>query len=129
MQAPEARHDAAAILAVFFLSNGHVRMQNAERAAAEGWGRYKKGYEVRLVAESARELKLVRRLLRMAGFKPGRPFVQGRQFRQPIYGREAVTRFLNLIGTEAGVGAPDGPRSSMRTRRAPRARKRGEAAT
>ncbi len=84
-------------LAAFFQRNGYVRWQNTERLETEGWWGYKKGDEVRLVAESKRELALIRRLLRQAGFKPGRPFAKGQQFRQPLYGRQAVSRFLELI--------------------------------
>jgi hypothetical protein len=75
-----------------------VRQQNAKRLAREGPQSYKKGDEVRLVAHSAAELREIRRLLRAAGFTVGRSFVKGRQFRQPIYGRDDVARFLDLIG-------------------------------
>lgn len=81
----------------YFNRNGYVRLQNAKRAAAEG-RYYKKGDEVRLVAESAGELRTIRRCLKEAGFSPGRPFAKGRQWRQPLYGRADVTRFLALIG-------------------------------
>ena len=103
MAAHRARPRRVRTLAGFFRRNGYVRMQNAERAAEDGWEHYKKGDEVRLVAESVQELALVRRLLREAGFKPGRPFVKGRQFRQPVYGRQAVARFLDLVGEEEDV--------------------------
>ncbi len=100
MEAHRVPPRVARALGEFFRRNGYVRWQKAERAAEEGWDNYKKGDEVRLVADSARELALVRRLLEAAGFKPGRPFVKGRQYRQPIYGRDAVARFLALIGEE-----------------------------
>jgi hypothetical protein len=89
--------EVAARLAALFHRNGYVRRQNARRLRAEGsWG-YKKGDEVRLVADSLAELAEVRRLLRAAGFKPGRPFRKARQYRQPIYGRAQVARFLTLV--------------------------------
>jgi hypothetical protein len=84
-------------LARFFHRNGYVRRQNEQRLGEEGWEVYKKGDEVRLVASSEAELAVVRRLLERAGFRPGRPFVKGRQFRQPVYGKQAVQRFLELI--------------------------------
>ena len=93
-------------LASFFRRNGFVRRQDPQRLADEGWERYKKGDELRLVAESAKELRLIRRLLREAGFKPGRPLAKGRQYRQPIYGRQAVARFLDLVAAEEDVQAP-----------------------
>jgi len=64
----------------------------------EGAQRYKKGDEIRLTAKSQEELATIRRLLVQAGFQPGWPFVKGRQFRQPVYGRHEVARFLKLIG-------------------------------
>ncbi len=86
-------------LARFFRRNGYVRWQDEERLAEEGCQVYKKGHEVRLVAESEEELATIRRLLEQAGFHPGQPFVKGCQFRQPLYGKRAVARFLELIGT------------------------------
>ena len=90
-----------ALLAGFFRRNGYTRWQDAGRQRREDYWGYKKGDEVRLVAESLRELALIRRLLRRAGFRPGRPFRKGRQYRQPVYGRQAVASFLALI--DAGV--------------------------
>ncbi|HEV3023661.1 MAG TPA: hypothetical protein VGX76_14400 [Pirellulales bacterium] len=95
-----------ALLAGFFRRNGYTRWQDARRKQREGYNIYKKGDEVRLVAESLRELALVRRLLRRAGFRPGRPFRKGNQYRQPLYGRQAVARFLTFIGED--VGPKDG---------------------
>ncbi len=95
-------------LAWFFRRNGYMRVPDEVRRSVEGHWSYKKGYEVRLVARSKAELALIRRLLRQAGFKPGRPFVKGRQLRQPLYGREAVTRFLALIGAAASAREPSG---------------------
>jgi len=80
-----------------FRRNGYVRRQNPVRVEEEGSRRYRKGDELRLTASSAEELRLVRRLLRQAGFRPGRAFVKGQQYRQPVYGRQEVARFLDLI--------------------------------
>jgi len=84
-------------LATYFWRNGYVRRQNLVRVSQEGPAKYKKGDEVRLVAQSEAELEEIRRLLWEAGLEPGRPFAKGRQIRQPIYGREQVSRFLELI--------------------------------
>lgn len=93
---------AAAIsqLAVLFDRNGYVRRQNPARRKADGCMSYKKGDEVRLVANTPSERSRILQLLRTAGFKPGRPFVKdqrGRQYRVPLYGREQVARFLGTI--------------------------------
>ncbi|MBI4583874.1 MAG: hypothetical protein HY717_07605 [Planctomycetes bacterium] len=88
---------AAILLAEFFRRNGYVRWQNPKRLKAEGYIGYKKGDEVRLVAGSRAELAAIRRLLRRIGLKPARPFPKGGQYRQPIYGREAVAFFLKMV--------------------------------
>jgi hypothetical protein len=85
------------LLGWFFRRNGYVRRVNATRREEEG-RLYHKGDEVRLVAHTKVELIYLRDLLERAGFKPGRPFQKGSQFRQPLYGREAVAQFLALIG-------------------------------
>ncbi len=81
----------------FFRRNGYVRRQNPKRLKRDGYMGYKKGDEVRLTAHDEQELQTIRELLTRAGFRPGRPFVKGRQFRQPVYGREAVRQFLRLV--------------------------------
>lgn len=90
------RRDAAR-LAAFFRRNGIVRQQNPRRVAEEGWENYKKGDEVRLVADTPEELLLMHRLLINVGFEPGRPFRKGGQYRLPIYGRKEVARFLEMV--------------------------------
>jgi hypothetical protein len=98
-------------LAALFHRNGYVRRTDAVRRVEEG-RLYKKGAEVRLVAESAAELAEIRRLLRRAGFRVVRPFAKARQWRQPVYGVAAVARFLALIGqpgsAEPGAAAGGG---------------------
>ncbi len=89
-------------LTAVFHRNGYVRWQNPDRLAADGYTRYKKGDEVRLVARSKAELQMIRRWLRAAGFAPSRPFAKSKQWRQPIYGRAAVARFLDLVGAAKG---------------------------
>jgi len=52
------------------------------------------------VAGSNSELRLIRQLLKECGFRPGRPFMKGRQYRVPIYGRREVARFLEMVRAE-----------------------------
>lgn len=92
---------AAAKLVWFFRRNGYVRRASRQRREAEGSRVYKKGDEVRLVASSREELATIRRLLKAAGFKAGRPFRKARQYRQPVYGRDQVARFLALVRTRS----------------------------
>ena len=85
-------------LGKFFRRNGYIRRLDAVRREEEGHQLYKKGAEVRLVADTKGELAEIRRLLKRAGFKVARPFAKARQWRQPLYGVAAVARFLDLIG-------------------------------
>jgi hypothetical protein len=84
-------------ITAFFKRNGYVRFQNPERLN-EGHQNYKKGNEVRLVANSDEELAHIQELLHTLAFTSGRPFAKRRQFNIPIYGREQISRFLSLVG-------------------------------
>ncbi|MDP2182894.1 MAG: hypothetical protein Q8K99_10060 [Actinomycetota bacterium] len=84
-------------LAKLFQRNGYVRRQNPGRVAGEGWTRYKKGDEVRLVVGSEVDLQRLRGLLSQAGFRPGKAYVQGSGWRQPLYGRKQVAAFLQMV--------------------------------
>jgi hypothetical protein len=119
----------------YFARNGYVRLQDPKRLARDGYMGYKKGDEVRLSVNDARELRDLRTLLVEAGFNPGSPYAKGRQLRQPIYGREAVRRFLQLLGVpenlEPDADAAPSRRvrpSTTQTSSAPRARRRPPAA-
>lgn len=76
----------------FFQQHGYVRVANKERK--EQSAKYKKGSEVRLVAQTESELKLIRHWLEQVGFKPGKPFRKHSRLVQPIYGKAAVDWFL-----------------------------------
>lgn len=95
---PAAGGDPIFRLAEFYRRNGYARWQDTRRAEKVGAKRYKKGDEVRLVANTPAELTLIRQLLLEAGFRPGLPFGKGHQYRLPLYGREQVKQFLELIG-------------------------------
>lgn len=84
-------------LARIYAQKGYVRRQNRKRFAKEGSSQYKKGDEIRLIADSRQELKQIRQLLEKAGFKPGRPYGKGNKHCQPVYGKGAVARFLKLV--------------------------------
>jgi hypothetical protein len=87
-------------LAALYRKNGYVRRRNPVRHADEDCMTYKKGEELRLTADSVAERAHVLRLLRIAGFKPGRPYVKYKprgRYRVPVYGREQVALFLSTI--------------------------------
>jgi hypothetical protein len=83
-------------LARIFSRSGYVRVQNPDRLE-EGASHYKKGDEVRLIAESATELKAIRRLLRAAEFSPGKAYLKHKRWCQPLYGRVATGRFMDIV--------------------------------
>ena len=90
-------------LSFLFRRNGYVLEQNALRYQLEGHQRYKKGDEVRLTASSISELTHIEELLIQVGFSFGRSFAKGKQFRLPIYGREEVRRFMQMIEDNAST--------------------------
>lgn len=92
----DTKRSEASQLAEIFAKGGYVRLQNPKRLK-EGSLAYRKGAEVRMVAESMTALRTMRRLLRTAGFSPGRPFLKHSKWCQPLYGVDAVSRFLSLI--------------------------------
>lgn len=89
--------DAIKQLSAIFNRNGYVRRQSRKRLKKEGHARYKKGDEIRFIAVSRSEVASIFLLLRRAGFEPGRPFVKGRKFALPVYGRTAVQQLLALF--------------------------------
>ncbi len=100
MSTAEPPVNVAEQLAAWFRRNGYVRPPAEKRLLSPGSGCFRRGFEFRLTASSRTELRLIRDLPQAADFKPGRPFVKGRQFRQPVYGRQALERFLALIGAQ-----------------------------
>jgi hypothetical protein len=88
-----SQNSAERLLTTFFERNGCVRLVNEKRREQEGQ-KYKKGYEVRLVAYSEEELKNIRQLLLRVGFKVGKSYKKHRQIIQPIYGKTAVEWFM-----------------------------------
>jgi len=88
--ASETQPEAA--LVERFQRNGYMRGPNHDRREEEPRN-YKKGYEIRLVANTQREITAVRRLLRQVGLKGGKPFKKNNQWVQPIYGKQAMDRF------------------------------------
>jgi hypothetical protein len=100
MSTSDTLDSVAKELAALFRRNGYVRPPAEKRLAVEGTGHFRRGFEFRLTAATLKELRHIRRLLRQAGFQPGRPFLKGRQYRQPVYGREELERFLQLIGEQ-----------------------------
>lgn len=90
---PSPRNDPNAVLVWYFQRNGCVRVVDEERRQKLGQ-KYKKGYEVRLVANSEDELQEIQRLISKAGFWLAKPYRKRSQIVQPIYGKATVDWFL-----------------------------------
>jgi len=92
----KVNHQAQKSLLTFFQRNGCVRVVDEKRRKEFGQ-KYKKGYEVRLVAYSKEELEIMRHLLQQFGFKPAKPYKKHLQFVQPVYGKLAVDWFASQV--------------------------------
>lgn len=79
-------------LRAMLAGSGYARVADLAKRKQRGSASYKKGYEVRFVLATKEELAHVRRLLKAAGFEPGKPFAKHSKLVQPVYGREAVER-------------------------------------
>lgn len=90
-QVPGVRPEFA--LVEFYRRNGYMRVPN-ETLREDAPREYKKGYEIRLIARSQRELTAIRRLIRQVDLRPGKPFPKHNQWVQPIYGRDAMDLFI-----------------------------------
>ncbi|TVS20727.1 MAG: hypothetical protein EA424_02505 [Planctomycetaceae bacterium] len=90
-QVPGVRPEFA--LVEFYRRNGYMRVPN-ETLREDAPREYKKGYEIRLIARSQRELMAMRRLIRQVDLRPGKPFSKHNQWVQPIYGRDAMDLFI-----------------------------------
>lgn len=84
----------------FFHRHGCLRLPDEVRRQKEGHTRYKKGHEIRFVADSLAELRQISSLLKRLGFKPGAPYQKQHQFVQPVYGNEAAASFMRILISE-----------------------------
>jgi len=90
-----AKNRAAAMrLRWYFTRNGYVRLPNYKRRDKMPRQKYKKGYEVRLVACNAQEIREIRSLLKQLGLRPPRTFAKHKKIVQPVYGQAVVEWFL-----------------------------------
>ena len=88
----------------FFNRNAYCREPDAQRLA-EGYTKYKKGWEVRLILKDGDEVAIVCSLLRKVGLAPGKSFRKGNRWAVPIYGEEAVSS-LRKWGEEFAASQP-----------------------
>lgn len=67
-QDKERTHKISIYMAELFQHSGYVRQPNPVRQSTEGWGTYKKGWEVRLFVHKQAELETLQTMLNEAGF-------------------------------------------------------------
>ena len=79
------------VLKKLFRQRGFVRIADEERRSKDP--KYKKGWEVRLMAKTESELKQIQLWLVEVGFKPGKPYRHNSRLIQPLYGKDAVEWF------------------------------------
>ncbi len=85
-------------LAQFYARNGCLRAPNPERL---GDPSYRKGYEIRLIADDKIELRHIREALEQLDFALAKAFPKNEfQWVQPIYGRAQVERFYEVCQLE-----------------------------
>lgn len=82
-------------LADYVRANSYARVPNETRQD-EGWSAYKKGYELRIVVKTQADLKQVRKLLKDASIKPGKPYRKANQWVVPVYGKQPVNQLVAL---------------------------------
>lgn len=86
-------------LGLYFSLCGHVRKPREDRARAEGWETYKKGWEIRFRVHPD-DVGFVQSLISHAGYRPGRPFTKRARLIVPVYGVEAAREILRAAGQE-----------------------------
>jgi len=90
------KREAERRLAELYSERGYVRVPSSDRRRAEDSQSYRKGWEARLVVETASAAREVRRWLRDAGFEAGNAYAKHSRWVVPMYGRSAVERLLKL---------------------------------
>ena len=84
-------------LAKAFENRGYARYSNESRKKENANKKYKKGDEIRLIFDSNIDCLQAQEHLKLLGFTYGKSYQQFRQIRLPIYGRDQVKSFLDLI--------------------------------
>lgn len=79
----------------YLRANSYARVPDETRQE-EGWGSYKKGYELRIVVKSQDDVKKLRKLLQDSHIKPGKAYRKAQQWVQPVYGKQAVNQLTAL---------------------------------
>jgi hypothetical protein len=84
------------ILKEIFLRNGNLRIKDSSRVEESRTQKYKKGFEVRLLAKDEVELERIQSAISSLDLYVAKPFLKGNQIVQPIYGEEITRKFEKL---------------------------------
>jgi hypothetical protein len=90
------------VLKEVFLRNGYLRIKDSSRVEEAKTQKYKKGYEVRLVAQDEAELARIRVAIVSLSLYLAKPFLKGKQMVQPIYGEEVTRKFEKIKRKSTG---------------------------
>ncbi len=84
-----------------FLRNGNLRIKDEVKVAKFGSQKHKKGYEVRLLAKDEQELEHIQIAISSLDLYVAKSYLKGKQFVQPIYGKEITKKFEEIKTSEA----------------------------
>lgn len=88
---------ARTLLESVFLRNGYIKVKDENLLMEQGWAKYKKGFEVRLIPQDKIELKQIREAIKLIGYNPEKTFKSENRVIQPIYEGELILYFQNLL--------------------------------
>ncbi len=89
--------EALRVLKEIFLRGGYYRVKNIGKAESFGSQTYKKGYEIRFMPKSKKELELLREAISSLGLYVSKPFKKRNRIVQPLYGKTNMLSFKNLL--------------------------------
>lgn len=84
------------ILKEVFLRNGNLRMKDMSKVEESRSQKYKKGFEVRLLAKDEVELERIQSAISSLDLYVAKSYLKGNQIVQPIYGKEITKKFQKI---------------------------------
>ncbi len=85
------------IIRAAYARSGWIQSPPDPKMRRKKKAKYRRGYEARLSVPPA-DLARVLRSLKALGFSPGSHYEKANCIRIPIYGKEQVARFVELVG-------------------------------
>lgn len=91
------RGNARDVIVDAFQQGGCARIRDLAKRELHTSLKYKKGYEIRLPVSTTEEKLTLLEALELLGFRAGKPYPKHRQFIIPIYGKQQVEKFADLL--------------------------------